>query len=98
MDETTAFLLAGILTFVFGWNNSSILIGNERGSGTLSGRESVILCSIGPILGVVLEGSQMHGSLGATVIGQITAPMIITTLVDSIILNLGLTIAAIPVS
>jgi len=98
MDETVALLLAGILTFVFGWNNSSILIGNERGSGTLSGRESTILCSIGIILGVVLEGSKMRGSLGGTISGQATDPVILATLVVSIVLTLGLTVVAIPVS
>jgi len=98
MDEAVALLLAGILTFVFGWNNSAILIGNERGSGTLSGRESTILCSIGIILGVVLEGSKMRGSLGGTIAGQATDPVILATLVVSIVLTLGLTIVAIPVS
>jgi inorganic phosphate transporter, PiT family len=98
MDETVALVLAGILTFVFGWNNSAILIGNERGSGTLSARESTILCSIGIILGVALEGSKMRGSLGGTIVGQATDPVIVGTLVVSIVLTLGLTVAAIPVS
>jgi inorganic phosphate transporter, PiT family len=98
MDEIVALLLAGILTFVFGWNNSSILIGNERGSGTLSGRESVILCSVGLILGVALEGSKMRGSLGGTTTGQATDMVVLATLVVSIVLTLGLTVAAIPVS
>ena len=98
MDEIVALLLAGILTFVFGWNNSSILIGNERGSGTLSGRESVIICSIGIVLGVVLEGSKMRGSLGGLVTGQATDPVVIATLAASIVLTLVLTVVAIPVS
>jgi phosphate/sulfate permease len=98
MDETVLLLLAVVLAFVFGWNNSGILIGNERGSGTLSARESSILCSVGIILGVALEGSKMRGSLGGTIAGQATDPLIIATLVVSIILTLGLSIAAIPVS
>jgi phosphate/sulfate permease len=98
MDESLAFLLAGMLTFVFGWNNSSILIGNQRGSGTLSARESVLLCSIGMILGVALDGSHMRSSLSATVSGPPTDPVVLTTLVVSVILTLALTVAAIPVS
>jgi inorganic phosphate transporter, PiT family len=98
MDETVALLLAGILTFVFGWNNSSILIGNQRGSGTLSGRESVFLCSIGIILGVAVEGSKMQGSLGGTISGQATDAVVFATLVVSIVLTLASTLAAIPVS
>lgn len=97
MDENVALLLAGILTFVFGWNNSSILIGNERGSGSLSGRESVILCSVGIVLGVVLDGST-HGSLAGTIDGQAAGPVVIATLVVSIFLTFGLTAVAIPVS
>ncbi len=98
MDETLALLLAGILTFVFGWNNSAILIGNERGSGTLSGRESTILCSVGIILGVVLEGSKMRGSLDGTIAGQATDPVVLATLTVSIVLTLASSIVAIPVS
>lgn len=98
MDETAALLLAGVLTFIFGWNNSSILIGNERGSGTLSGRESTILCAVGIILGVALEGSKMRGSLEGTITGQATDAVVLATLVVSIVLTAGSTFAAIPVS
>lgn len=98
MDELVALLLAGILTFVFGWNNSSILIGNERGSGTLSARESTILCSVGMLLGVAIEGSKMHGSLGGLVSGAPSETVVTTTLVLSIALTLVLTSVAIPVS
>jgi len=98
MDETVPLVLAAALTFVFGWNNSSILIGNESGSGTLSAREATILCAIGMFLGVALEGSQMRGSLGAMVVGHSTESMVLATLVVSILLTLFLTAAAIPVS
>ena len=98
MDESVALLLAGTLTFVFGWNNSSILIGNERGSGTLSALEATILCSAGIILGVVVEGSKMNGSLAGLVVGQGTDAAILTTLVVSIVFTLGLTLVAVPVS
>jgi len=98
MDETLSLLLAGILTFVFGWNNSSILIGNQRGSGTLTGRQSILLCSIGMALGVVVEGYQMHGSLERMISGQSTDPVTLTTLAVSIVLTFVLSVAAIPVA
>jgi inorganic phosphate transporter, PiT family len=98
MDEYLPLLLAGVLTFVFGWNNSSILIGNERGSGTLSGLESTILCSVGMVLGVALEGSKMSKSLGGIIATQPTDAMVLATLVVSIVLTLGLTVARIPVT
>lgn len=99
MDEGPALLLlAVILTFVFGWNNSSILIGNDRGSGSLSGRGSVVLCSMGILLGILVEGSKMNGSLGRLVLGQVTSAGMTATLAVSVVFTLALTIAAIPVS
>ncbi|HEV2389562.1 MAG TPA: inorganic phosphate transporter, partial [Nitrososphaerales archaeon] len=98
MVESLPLLLAGVLTFVFGWNNSGILIGNERGSGTLSGLESTILCSVGMLLGVALEGSKTTGSLGGIVTAPPTDSMMLATLVASVLLTFGLTVARIPVT
>jgi phosphate/sulfate permease len=98
MDERIPLVLAGVLTFVFGWNNSSILTGNSRGSGTLSMSESTVLCSIGMILGVAIEGSKMDKSLGSLVATQPTETMVAVTLASSIILTLGLTLVRIPVT
>jgi len=98
MDEYISLFLAGILTFVFGWNNSAILIGNERGSGTLSALESTILCSVGMLLGVALEGSHMIKSLGGMIPSPPTDSIVLATLVASIVLTLGLTAARIPVT
>src|SRR5271154_2869174 len=98
MDEYVPLFLAGVLTFVFGWNNSAILIGNERGSGTLSGRESTILCSIGLLLGVAIEGSGMTKSLGGMIVSPPTYTIVLATLAVSIILTFGLTLARIPVT
>ncbi len=33
--------LAAFLAFVFGWNNSSLLVGNARGPGTLTAKAAV---------------------------------------------------------
>lgn len=97
MDEYLL-LLAGILAFVFGWNNSSILIGNERGSGTLSSLESTVLCSLGMFLGVGLEGSKMSRSIGGLIATQPTDHMLLATLAVSVVLTFGLTFARIPVT
>lgn len=98
MDEQVILLLAGGITFVFGWNNSGLLIGNERGSGTLSAAESTVLCSIGMILGVALEGPQMTKSLGGIVSTPTTDTIVLATLVASIVLTLVLTVGRIPVT
>lgn len=97
MDEYVL-ILAGTLTFVFGWNNSSILIGNERGSGTLSGLESTILCSIGVLLGIALEGSKMSQSLDGLIATPPTDAVLLATFVSSVVLTLGLTYLGIPVT
>jgi phosphate/sulfate permease len=98
MDEQLILLLAGAVTFVFGWNNSGLLIGNERGSGTLSAAESTVLCSIGMLLGVALEGTQMTKSLGGIVSTPTTDIIVLATLVASVVLTLVLTLGRIPVT
>lgn len=98
MDESIVLLLAGALTFIFGWNNSSLLIGNERGSGTLSGLEATVLASLGMVLGVVVEGPQMARSLGDMVYAEPSGSLALATLVASIILTFWLTLARIPVT
>ncbi len=98
MDDSLPLLLAGIVTFVFGWNNSGLLIGNERGSGTLSVRESTVLCSVGMVIGVALEGRQMTKSLGGIIAAPPTDSIVLTTLVVSIVLTFGLTVGRIPVT
>jgi phosphate/sulfate permease len=98
MDEQLILLLAGVITFVFGWNNSGLLIGNERGSGTLSAVESTVLCSIGMLLGVALEGPQMTKSLGGMISTPTTDTIVLATLVASIVLTFVLTVGRIPVT
>ena len=98
MDEYLPLLLAGILTFIFGWNNSGLLIGNERGSGTLSALESTILCSIGMLLGVVLEGPEMTKSLGGMITTPPTDAIVLSALAVSIVLTFVLTLGRIPVT
>lgn len=98
MDEWIPLLLAGALTFIFGWNNSSLLIGNERGSGTLSGSEATALASLGMVLGAVVEGPQMTKSLGDMIYVQPSGPLVLATLVVSILLTFWLTLARIPVT
>ncbi|MGH9920144.1 MAG: inorganic phosphate transporter [Nitrososphaerales archaeon] len=98
MDERLPLLLAGVITFVFGWNNSGLLIGNERGSGTLSALESTILCSVGMLLGVAVEGREMTKSLGGIIAVPPTGSIVLVTLVVSIVLTFGLTLGRIPVT
>jgi len=47
------------VTFIFGWNNSSICVGGLIGSRILNYRKSIILVSLGLFLGLLLEGYKM---------------------------------------
>lgn len=91
-------ILSAILSFVFGWNNSSFLIGNLRGSGTLSLRSSVLLAVIGLLAGVLLEGSKMLKSLDGALATSASAHGLEVTLFVSILLTIGLTALALPAS
>ncbi|MDG6917188.1 MAG: inorganic phosphate transporter [Nitrososphaerota archaeon] len=89
--------LAAVLSFVFGWNNSSLLIGNVRGSGTLSHGTIVALAVVGLFLGSVLEGPQMVGSLVSLAPSASFAALVATLLV-SLVFTAAMTLLDLPVS
>ena len=90
--------LAATLAFLFGWNNSSFLIGNIRGSGTLSYKAAVVVSIIGLFLGVLLEGSKMATSLVGSLAPSTTGTILLATLLVSVLFTLGLTLLSLPVS
>ncbi|MGD0396259.1 MAG: inorganic phosphate transporter [Nitrososphaerales archaeon] len=90
--------LAATLAFLFGWNNSSFLIGNIRGSGTLSYRVAVVVSIIGLCLGVLLEGSKMATSLAGSLAPSTTGTVLLVTLLVSVTFTLALTLLSLPVS
>jgi len=90
--------LAATLAFLFGWNNSSFLIGNIRGSGTLSYRVAVVVSIIGLFLGVLLEGSKMATSLAGSLAPSTTGTVLLVTLLVSVTFTLALTLLSLPVS
>lgn len=91
-------LLAVALSFVFGWNNSSFLIGNLTGSGTLTTRSSVILAMGGILAGVLLEGSKMVKSLDGTLAPSATPYGLTITFAVTLAVTLALTALALPAS
>lgn len=86
------------LAFVFGWNNSSFLVGNGAGSGSLTLREALVVSSVGLFLGVVLEGPQMLKSLGGSITPAAGVGVAEAALAVSLVLTLGLSLAKLPVS
>ena len=84
--------------FLFGWNNSGLLIGNTRGSGALTGRESLAISSLGLMLGVLAEGSKMTNSMNGGLVSAPTEASILVALIVTVLLTLGLTLARLPVS
>jgi len=97
MDELLVGL-AALLSFLFGWNNSSFLIGNLRGSGSLSFPVAVLTAIIGLLVGALLEGSKMVGSLVGAIAPTTTVTAMAATLAVSVVLTLGLTLIDLPVS
>ena len=90
--------LAALLSFIFGWNNSSFLIGNLRGSGSLSFAGAIFTSVIGLLVGALLEGSKMIGTLAGGIAPSTTSTVMLATLIVSVVLTLGLTLFDLPVS
>ncbi len=86
------------LSFVFGWNNSSFLIGNMRGSGVLSLKGAVAATVVGMLLGVLAEGPKMLKSLDGSLALSVPSSGLLLTLVLSAALMLALTVAKLPAS
>lgn len=91
-------LLVLLLTFIFGWNNSSFITGNLIGSGLFKTRTSVWVAIVGLFLGMLLEGNKMVVSLDGKLATGSTTQVFLTTLIVSIIFTLILTIFSMPVS
>jgi inorganic phosphate transporter, PiT family len=87
--------LALVLGFVFGWNNSSLLIGNLTSSGTLSLLGAALVSAVGILLGVLFEGSDMLKSLNGTLASVPTAGLE-ETMAVSIVLMVLMTGVALP--
>lgn len=98
MSDLLLLLLAGALSFLFGWNNSSLLIGNLRGSGTLTLRGSVIVTAVGLFAGVLLEGSKMVTSLNGSLVIAPSEYGLAITLVVSALVTFALTMLNLPAS
>src|SRR3989449_4470173 len=89
---------AAALTFLFGWNNSAFLIGNIRGSGTLTFRGALLTAVVGLLAGVFVEGPKMLRSLDGFLSPAASITTLAITLVASILVTLGFTSFNLPVS
>jgi phosphate/sulfate permease len=90
--------LAALLSFVFGWNNSAILIGNIRAAGSISYRSSSFLASIGLVAGVLLEGGKMSNSLTGLTTVYVPNGIVGVTLGVSLAVALLLSLLGLPIS
>jgi inorganic phosphate transporter, PiT family len=97
MDSLTLGLAAA-LSFIFGWNNSSFLVGNLRGAGSVSFRAAMSVSVAGLVLGVLLEGPKMTGSMTGSVAPSTTSAILLATLAVSVGMTLVLTLLKLPVS
>lgn len=97
MDELLVGL-AAVLCFLFGWNNSSFLIGNLRGAGSLSFAWALFLSVAGLLVGALLEGPKMASTLAGSLSPSTTASILVAVLVVSVVFSLALTLLDLPVS
>ncbi len=89
-------MLAGALAFIFGWNNSSLLIGNIRASGSFSTKGAVVLSVLGLLAGSALEGPQMLKSLNGSVGLSAPETVLAVTFLVSIAFTVGMTLLRLP--
>ncbi|MDV3293715.1 MAG: inorganic phosphate transporter [Nitrososphaerales archaeon] len=92
----TLLLLAAALSFVFGWNNSSFVVGNMAGSGTVSLKAAASLTALGMLSGVILEGPKMLQSLNGSLASSVPSDGVEVAFGLSLIIILTLTLAKLP--
>ncbi len=92
----TLLLLAAALSFVFGWNNSSFVVGNMAGSGTVSLKAAASITALGMLTGVVFEGPKMLQSLNGSLASFVPTSGLETAFVLSLIIMVTLTLAKLP--
>jgi phosphate/sulfate permease len=98
MASAEILVLGAVLSFVFGWNNSSYLIGSGEGSGSLTLREALLISSAGLFLGAVLEGPKMIDSLSGSVTPDAGGQVVLVALLVSLCLCASLSLVKLPVS
>lgn len=91
-------LLVLLITFVFGWNNSSLFKGGLTSSGLLSYSKSAFLTSLGLVLGTLVEGGKMRNALIGSITESMTNIALLSILITTFLLMLTFTIIHIPVS
>jgi len=96
MTDEILLLLSGVLAFIFGWNNSSLLIGNIRSSGSFGTRAAVAVSVAGLLSGAVIEGPKMLKSLNGSVALSSPDSGLAITFGLSILLTVGLTLLKLP--
>ncbi|MEM3670795.1 MAG: inorganic phosphate transporter [Thermoprotei archaeon] len=87
-----------MLAFLFGWNNSSYLIGNLRGSGSLSALGALLVEIIGLLAGVLLSGEGMFRSLNGELSPAMPVEGLLATYIISILITFALSVMSLPVS
>ncbi|MGP8125474.1 MAG: inorganic phosphate transporter [Nitrososphaerales archaeon] len=98
MIDLLLVLLAGALAFIFGWNNSSLLIGNIRASGSLGVKGAVVVSVVGLLGGAVIEGPKMLKSLDGSVASSSPQIGLAITFALAVAFTIGLTFLKLPAS
>ena len=96
MIDLLPVVLASALAFLFGWNNSSLLIGNIRASGSFGVKAAVTVPVVGLLVGAAIEGPKMLKSLNGSVAYSSPEIGLAITLGLSIAFTVGLTFLKLP--
>lgn len=86
------------LSFVFGWNNGPVVVGNLTGSGSVPYRRALILTAAGFLVGTLLGWKSMETSLIGSTSNLGTSSAIALVFGISFVLMVVLTLVKIPVS
>jgi len=90
--------MVALLSFVFGWNNGSFLIGNLRGSGTVTMGTALLVAGAGLLIGALVEGPKMTASLVGSLAPYSDYAVILASLGTSVFLLFILSLAGRPMS
>ena len=98
MQPALILLLVAFLSFVFGWNNGSFLIGDLRASGSLTAGAAIVVSGAGLLIGAIIEGPKMTSSLVGTLAPASSDGVILAALAVSVVLLFVLSVVKMPMS
>lgn len=95
---SVSLVLFALASFVFGWNNSSLVKGALVGPGLFAYRKATIITAAGLLAGAILEGGKMNRSLVGNLVPSVAQEGILATSIVTFLLLIVFTSLRLPVS